>query len=126
MAELAPPNIPRNFIPPVLLRAKALDVNRLDHQTGFQNGSTSALEISPQRIQLAKQNRSPNLTTRVEELTKDLGYLRYEIQFYRQGFGNLQRLRETCCGIYLQLSLALHLDHSSDRLHELVVQLHNV
>lgn len=50
--------------------------------------------------------------------------MRHEIQFYRAGFENLQRLRETCYDVYQQLYLANYLDHNFKRLHELIVQLH--
>jgi hypothetical protein len=83
------------------------------------------LELSPQQVQLAKQRHFPNLYARVEELTRDLGHLRQEIQFYRQGFENLQRLRETGYDVYQQLFLALYLDHNSNRLHEIMRQLHH-
>ncbi len=114
----------RTPAPPIPPRAQPLQVNRLDHQIRLQNGSTSVLELSPQRIQLAKHN-PPSLSARVEELTKELGQLRQEIQFYRQSFENLQRLRETGYDVYQQIFLALHLDFNSDRLHQLMIQLHH-
>jgi hypothetical protein len=110
--------------PPVPPRANAPEVNRLDHQIGLQRGSTSVLELSPQRVQLAKLNPPPNLFSRVEELTRELGHLRQEIQFYRDCFEILQRLRETSYDVYQQLYLAHHLDHNSDRLNELMNQLY--
>jgi hypothetical protein len=118
-------NLLKNSVPPIPPRAKPPEVNRLDHQIHLQNGSTSVLELSPQRLQLAKQSQFPNLYARVEELTKDLGHLRQEVQFYRQSFENLQRLRETGYDVYQQLFLALYLDHNSDRLHEIMIQLHH-
>ena len=125
MSQPSAPRKPSNkFVPPIPPRAKPPEVNRLDHQIRLQNGSTSVLELSPQRVQQAKQNHFPNLYARVEELTRDLGHLRQEIQFYRESFENLQRLRETGYDVYQQLFLALYLDHNSDRLHELMIQLH--
>ncbi|PVH75945.1 hypothetical protein DL98DRAFT_592670 [Cadophora sp. DSE1049] len=109
---------------PYLPRAKPPEVNRLDHLIHLQHGSTSVLEFSPQRIQHAKQDHAPNLPARVAELTKELGRMRHEIQFYREGFENLQRLRETCYDVYQQLYLANYLDHNFERLNELIVQLH--
>jgi hypothetical protein len=121
----APHKGPTKSTPPIPPRAKPLGVNRLDHQIRLHNGSTSVLELSSQRIQLSKQTRSLNLSTRIEELTKDLGHLRHEVQFYRQSFENLQMLRETCYDIYQQLFLALYLDQDPDHLHELMLQLHH-
>jgi hypothetical protein len=122
--QFAPRNQPKTSVPSIPPRAMPLGVNRLDHQILLQNGSTSVLELSPQRVQLAKQNPPPNLSARVEELTRELGNQRQEIQFYREGFENLQRLRETCYDAYQQLFLANYLDHNFERLNELIVQLH--
>lgn len=115
---------PTNAVPSVPPRAKPLGVNRLDHQIRLRNGSTSALELSQQRIQLAKENPPLNLNARVEELTREVGNQRREIQFYREAFENLQRLRETCYNAYQQLFLANYHDHNFERLNELIVQLH--
>ena len=64
---------PKHFVPPNPPRAKPPGVNRLDHQIGLHNGSTSALELSKQRIQLAKKNNPQNLNARIEELTREVG-----------------------------------------------------
>ena len=100
-------------------------INNLDHQIRLQIGSTSILELSPQRLQLAKQNPPLSLSVRIEELTKELGYQRQEIQFYRQAFENLQRLRETVYDVSQQLFLAHYLDHDLNRLDEIIAQLRN-
>jgi hypothetical protein len=126
MSQSSNPRNPlKNSGPPIPPPAKLPEFNRLDHKIRLQNGSTSVLECSPQRIQLAKHSQFPNLYARVEELTKDLGHLRQEVQFYRQSFENLQRLRETGYDVYQQLFLVLYLDHNSDRLHEIMMQLHH-
>jgi hypothetical protein len=104
--------------PPNLSRAELPKVNRLDHQIALQNGSTSVLELTPQRVQLSKLNPPPNLYARVEELKRQADQLRQEIQFYRESFEILQRLRETACDVYQQLYLAYFL------VNELMVQLH--
>ena len=100
-------------------------INDLDHQIRLQNGSTSILELLPQRLQLAKQTLPLPLSIRVEELTKELGHQRQEIQFYRQAFENLQRLRETVYDVSQQLFIAHYLDHDFDRLAEIIAQLRN-
>jgi hypothetical protein len=111
-----------NLLPP---RSNPPEVNKLDHQIGLQNGSTSVLELSPQRVQRGKLNPPLNLSARVEELTRDLGHLRQEIQFYRQCFEILQRLRERAYDVYQQLFLAHYLDHDPKRLDELITHLHH-
>jgi predicted RNase H-like nuclease (RuvC/YqgF family) len=121
-ASYRSPRKPGSLLPPRPLPPQG--VNRLDHYISLQNGSTSALELSSQRIQLSKQKRSLNLSTRVEELTKELGHLRHEIQFYRQSFENLQRLRGSCYDIYQQLFLAFYLDREFEHLQELMARLH--
>ncbi|KIM93207.1 hypothetical protein OIDMADRAFT_93667, partial [Oidiodendron maius Zn] len=82
---------------------KPPEVNRLDHQISLQNGSTSVLEFSPSRVQLAKLAPRPTPSARVEELTRELGQMRQEIQFYRQCFEILQRLRDKSYGVYQQI-----------------------
>ncbi|KAL5325359.1 hypothetical protein ACEPPN_006484 [Leptodophora sp. 'Broadleaf-Isolate-01'] len=109
---------------PLPPRAKPVGPNRLDHRIRLSNGSTSVLELSQQRVQLAKRSAGSDLSARVEELTRETGNLRQEIQFYREGFENLQRLRETCYDAYQQLILANYLDQNFERLHELILQLH--
>lgn len=100
-------------------------VNKLDDQIQRHNGSTSILEFSQQRLQLAKHKPIPNLFARVEELTRELGNLRQEIQFYRQCFESLQELRERTYDAYQQLFLCQNLDHDSERFKELITQLHH-
>lgn len=51
--------------------------------------------------------------------------MRQEIQFYRQCFEILQRLRETTYDVYQQLFLAYHLDHNTELMNELITQLHH-
>src|ERR1700709_850449 len=65
-------------------------VNPLDHSIFHQNGSTSALEYTTHRLQAAKLEPDPDMVT----LTREMGYLRQEIYFYRQCFEILQRVRE--------------------------------
>lgn len=113
---------PAPSIPP---RAQPLEVNRLDHQIHLQNGSTSVLELSQQRVQLSKRNPPLSPFARVEELTRELSEIRQETQFYRQSFGNLQKLRETGYDIYQQIFLLLHLDLDPDNLYRLMLQLHH-
>ena len=100
------------------------EVNRLDHQIALHNGSTSILELSRERVRLTKMSSSASLSTRIEQLTRELGHQRQEIQFYRQCFEILQKLREDSYGAYQELFLALHLGEADgmegplDRLHK--------
>jgi hypothetical protein len=73
----------------------------------------------------SKYSNRPDLSVRVEELTREVGYLRQEVMFYRAGFENLQRLRETAYDVYQQIFLAHYLDYNRERLNELMNQLHH-
>lgn len=107
----------RDFKPP--------KANTLDVQIGLQNGSTSVLEFSPSRVQLAKHAPRPAPSVRIIELTRELGHMRQEIQFYRQCFDILQRLRGKSYNVYQQIFQEHCLDPSSSRLRELMAQLHD-
>lgn len=67
---------PKLTAPPIPLPTKPPKVNRLNYLICFQNRLTLVLEFSPQYVQLAKQNYPPNLSTKVEELIRQLGQLR--------------------------------------------------
>ncbi|OBT59300.1 hypothetical protein VE04_00382 [Pseudogymnoascus sp. 24MN13] len=88
--------------PALPLRLRPPELNRLDHQIHLQNGSTSILGFSRHSLRQAKQKPTPSLSRRVYELTKELGGLRQEIQFYRECFEVLQRLRESAYDVYQQ------------------------
>lgn len=109
---------------PVTRRPTIPEVNRLDHQIALHNGTTAVLELSRQRVQLTKLSPPTSLSTRIEQLTRELGHQRLEIQFYRQCFEVLQILRDESYGVYQELFLALHLDYATglerplDRLRE--------
>jgi hypothetical protein len=99
-------------------------VTSLDHAISLQNGSTSALEYTTQRMQSAKSEPIPNMLTRVEGLTREVGCLRQEISYYRDCFENFHGLRETSYDVYQQLYLEAYLPTSVNRLQELTAQLH--
>jgi len=99
-------------------------VNAIDHSIYTKNGSTSALEYAEHRLQAAKLKPTPDLVTRLEELTRELGYQRQEIHFYRQCFENLQRLRENSYDVFQQLFITTYIPPTQDHLKELMGQLH--
>lgn len=98
--------------------------NEVDEEIRAHDGSTSVLELSFEQVQHAKLEPAPNLSSRVEELTREAGRMRHEIQFYRECFSILQRLRDDCYGLCQEIILAHYLDHDVDRLDELLLQLH--
>lgn len=101
------------------------EINSIDYQINLQNGSTTALKFTAQRLQYSKMEAAPDLLSRVKELTKEMGRLRQEILFYRNCFSNLQQLRETAYDVYQQLFLTCYFDQNPDQLHRLTVQLHS-
>lgn len=107
-------------------RASAMPpaVNSLDHSIYRQNGTTSALDCTRRRLQSTKFQPAPNLLTRVEDLTRELGHLRHEVRFYRKCFELLQRLRETSYDVYQQLFLASYFPPDPEHLQKLTMKLH--
>jgi hypothetical protein len=105
--------------------SKPPEINVIDHQIHCQNGLTSVLEFTAQRLRYGKMQTAPDLMARIEELTKEMGYLRQEIQFYRECFSILHRLRETAYDVYQQLFLACYFGQRPDQLQQLTAQLHS-
>jgi hypothetical protein len=100
------------------------EVNGYDHQINLVKGSTSVLELTAQRIQSTKTAPAPSMVTRIEELTRESGYLRKELHFYRQCFMILQKFRESTYEVYQQLFLVYYFDPGPESLHNLTNQLH--
>jgi hypothetical protein len=126
MPSQAPPRPTRPTVVNIGRRAasKPPEINAIDYQIHRQNGSTTALEFTAQRLQYSKMQTAPDLLSRVEELTKEMGRLRQEILFYRECFSILNQLRETAYDVYQQLFLSYYFDQNQDQLHRLTVQLH--
>ncbi|KAM3085617.1 hypothetical protein ACMFMG_002687 [Clarireedia jacksonii] len=108
------------------LRASAIPptINVLDHNILQHQGHTSAIEFTTQRLQSTKQFPVPSPIARVEELTRELGYLRHEIHFYRRCFEIFHRLREASYHVYQELFLVVYLaPPSREKLHEILQRL---
>lgn len=86
------------------------EVNVVDHIIGLNNGSTVALEASKNRLSLSKQNPPPDLRTRLEEVTRQNGFLRMEVQFYRTCFTAARRLKNRVADLSQQLQVAYYQD----------------
>jgi hypothetical protein len=99
-------------------------INSLDHSIYSQGGSTTAIEYTDLRLQAVKLRPDPDLVTRIEELTREMGYLRLEIAFYRQCFYILHRFRQRLQGIYQKILLASYLPTNCEKLQEITTQLH--
>lgn len=99
--------------------------NAIDHVISQHHGSTFALDFSTAKIQSSKGEIFPDVQVRLEELTREIGYLRQEVKFYRECFVILQELRETAYDVYQQLFLASYFPPDAGRLHQLTTQLHH-
>lgn len=87
-----------------------------------QSGSTSALEYTTHQHQAAKREPDPDMVT----LTREMGYLRQEISFYRQCHAILQLVREKSYDVYQQLLLeSFFLPQNPEHLQEITIQLHH-
>jgi len=86
MPSQAPPQPTRPTVVDIGRRAasRPLEMNAIDYQIHRQNGSTTALEFTKQKLQYSKMQTAPDLLSRVEELTKEIGRLRQEILFYQE------------------------------------------
>ena len=74
MSSQAPPRPTRPTVVNIGLCAasRPLEINAIDYQIHYQNGSTTALEFTAQRLQYSKMQTAPDLLSRVEELTKEM------------------------------------------------------
>ncbi|KAL9609950.1 MAG: hypothetical protein Q9167_005323 [Letrouitia subvulpina] len=60
------------------------EISALDHQIAAGGGTTSTLEITPDRLRASKSKRSISPRERIEELTRADGYLRQELAHYKE------------------------------------------
>jgi hypothetical protein len=105
-------------------KSRAPGVNAIDHCISQRDGVTVALELTPPRLQASKGNSVADQRAWIEELTRDVGYLRQEIKFYRECFEILQRFREAAYDVYQQLFLASYFPPTEERLYQLTSRLH--
>jgi len=89
---------------------KPPEVTLLDHQIGLREGTSIALEATPQRLQMGKSSSPLDDRVRLEDVTRDNGYLRVEIQFYRDCFECAQRFHLEVGNICQQLQVAYYQD----------------
>lgn len=129
LRQLERPEVLRRAATPLPFRSapgaresRAPGINALDFSIAQNNGYTMAIGLS--NIQSSKSNSSVDLRARIEELTREIGYLRQEVKFYRECFSVLQKLREASYDIYQQLFLASHFPIEENKMSELCTQLH--
>ncbi|CAL8584917.1 hypothetical protein XPA_010500 [Xanthoria parietina] len=59
------------------------DVTALDHIIAGHGGTTSTIDDLPHRLRISKNKQRPTPTQRIEELTREIGYLRQELAYYK-------------------------------------------
>jgi hypothetical protein len=94
--------------------SKLLEINTINYQIYCQNRSTTVLEFTVQGLQYSKLQTAPDLLSRVEEFTKEIGYLYQEILFYQECFSILNQLYKIAYNIYQQLFLLYYFDQNQD------------
>ena len=62
---------------------RADQLTALDHEISTRGGTTSAIENLPHRLRISKAARSGDQKQQIEELTRENGYLRQELAFYK-------------------------------------------
>src|SRR2546430_8559384 len=69
----------------------AIDIEIADNQ-----GSTMAIETTPEKLQASKKMPTPSLSQMIEQLTRENGYLRQELAYqYRMRDASMYLLEET-------------------------------
>ena len=60
------------------------EVTALNHHIASRGGMTSNIEKLPNQLQLNKHRSSPSQSQRIEELTRENGYLRQELAHHQE------------------------------------------
>jgi len=60
------------------------EVTALDHHIASRGGMTSTIEKLPSQLQLNKNRSPPTRSKRIEELTRENGYLRQELAHHHE------------------------------------------
>jgi hypothetical protein len=59
-------------------------LTRVDRIIDLHNGSTTAIEATPEKLQASKESSISNLPERIKQLQMQNGRLRQEVAYYRQ------------------------------------------
>ncbi|KAK6609676.1 hypothetical protein H4I96_03607 [Botrytis cinerea] len=81
------------------------DMTPMDHAILQNNGVTTAIELNPRSLQAYKYSPTLNPVQQIEELTRENGRLRHEIDFLRQCSKIDYEFRDTVYRIYQQVYL---------------------
>lgn len=71
---------------------KPPEVTSLDHQILSHGGTTSTVDYLPHRLRKTKELPPPSAVTRIEELTRENGYLRKELALHHENRTTLMTL----------------------------------
>ncbi|KAF7868410.1 hypothetical protein EAF04_004942 [Stromatinia cepivora] len=80
-------------------------ITLMDHAILQKNGVTTAIKLGPQSLQASKRSPALNLRDRIEELTRENGRLRHEVQYFRRYYDTPQEYDYVTAEIYKQICL---------------------
>ena len=84
------------------------EVTALDHQIGDHGGTTSTLDYLPHRLRLTKEKKPETLKGHIEELTREIGYLRQELAYYKDTRKVLMKFYESIDESHRMIGNALY------------------
>ena len=70
------------------------EISRLDHRIAQAGGTTSRVELSPDKLRRAKAQPVGSPATQIHTLIRENGYLRQEIVFYEESKNALAAFHE--------------------------------
>ncbi len=79
----------------------------MDHWIGQGGGTTSTLEFLPHRLKISKNKDSVPKEKRIEELTRENGYLRQELAYHKETQVAIMRLYDSAQTAVQRLQHAL-------------------
>jgi hypothetical protein len=62
----------------------AAEITPLDHCIASYGGTNSTLDLLPQRMHNTKRNPASTVSEQMEELIREVGYLRMELAMYKE------------------------------------------
>lgn len=82
------------------------EITSLDARIADAGGTSSRVELQPHRLRQSKQHRV-STRSRVEDLTRENGYLRQEIVFYQESRNAMLAFHNQVLEVYQGLQAAL-------------------
>lgn len=83
------------------------EVTALDHCIEDHGGTTSTLDCLPHRLRITKEKKSRTMKEHMEDLTREIGYLRQELAYYKDTREVLMRFHESISDSHRVMKVAL-------------------